>query len=125
MRQVQDKQLIAIDLFAGAGGFGLGFELAGFDVPLSLELDEWACDTLRYNHASMHILQADISDYYHEKTIKETCLVRPHVVIGGPPCQGFSIAGPAKKDPKDPRNSLFMNFARWISSLEPDAFVME
>lgn len=125
MGQMPDNQLIAIDLFAGAGGFGLGFELAGFEVPLSLELDASACDTLRYNHPSMQVLQADIRDYHREKTIKETCLIRPHVVIGGPPCQGFSIAGPAKKDPKDPRNSLFINFAQWIGSLEPDVFVME
>ncbi|MFN8488379.1 MAG: DNA cytosine methyltransferase [Caldilineaceae bacterium] len=116
---------IAIDLFAGAGGFGLGFELADFIIPLSLEVDEWACDTLRYNHPEMTVLQGDIRDFTSLVSVRTVCPVKPDVIIGGPPCQGFSIAGPAKKDPKDPRNSLFINFAQWISFLQPKAFVME
>lgn len=118
-------QPVAIDLFAGAGGFGLGFALAGFAVPLSLEIDAWACDTLRFNHPDMQVLQADIRDMDTPQAVRDTVLLKPDIVIGGPPCQGFSIAGPARKDPKDPRNSLFVNFARWISFLEPEAFVME
>lgn len=116
---------MVIDLFAGAGGFGLGFELAGFSVPLSLEMDAWACDTLRYNHPGMLVLQQDIREFTTLDSVRSVCAFNPDVVIGGPPCQGFSIAGPAKKDPKDPRNSLFVNFAQWISFLEPKAFVME
>lgn len=119
------RQPVAIDLFAGAGGFGLGFEMAGFDIPLSLEMDLWACDTLRYNHPQKTILQHDIREYNTADSIRSMCRFKPDVVIGGPPCQGFSIAGPAKKDPKDPRNSLFTNFAQWIRYLEPKAFVME
>lgn len=122
---VRQKQPIAIDLFAGAGGFGLGFEMAGFSVPLSVEIDAWACDTLRYNRPSMTVIQNDIRDLNTEISVKEVCILRPDVVIGGPPCQGFSIAGPAQKDPRDPRNSLFINFAQWISFLAPKAFVME
>lgn len=116
---------IAIDLFAGAGGFGLGFEMAGFSVPLSVEIDAWACDTLRYNHPNMMVIQQDIRELNTANSIKDICIFQPDVVIGGPPCQGFSIAGPAQKDPKDPRNSLFLNFAQWISFLQPKAFVME
>ncbi len=56
------KQPIAIDLFAGAGGFGLGFEMAGFSVPLSVEIDAWASDTLRYNRTNMTVVQNDIRD---------------------------------------------------------------
>jgi len=116
---------IVVDLFAGAGGFGVGFELAGFSVPLSLEMDSWACDTLRYNHPGMIVLQQDIREFTTSATVRSVCQFRPDIVIGGPPCQGFSVAGPAKKDLKDPRNSLFINFAQWISFLEPKAFVME
>lgn len=119
------KRPVAVDLFAGAGGFGLGFEMAGFDVPFSLEMDRWACDTLRYNHPQKSILQHDIREYNSLDSIRSVCNFSPDVVIGGPPCQGFSIAGPAKKDPKDPRNSLFNNFAQWIKCLDPKAFVME
>ncbi|GBE90826.1 DNA cytosine methyltransferase [Nostoc cycadae] len=118
-------QPIAIDLFSGAGGFGLGFEMAGFSVPLSVEIDAWACDTLRYNHPNMMVIQQDIRELNTANSIKDIFIFQPDVVIGGPPCQGFSIAGPAQKDPKDPRNSLFLNFAQWISFLQPTAFVME
>jgi DNA (cytosine-5)-methyltransferase 1 len=118
-------QPVVFDLFAGAGGFSLGFEMAGFSVPISLEIDTWACDTLRYNHSQMQVIQGDIRDFNTPSSIKNICPSKPDVIIGGPPCQGFSIAGPAAKDPLDPRNSLFNDFARWIRFLEPKAFVME
>lgn len=120
-----NRQLVAIDLFAGAGGFGLGFQLAGYNVALSLEIDEWASDTLRYNHSKMSVLQGDIREFNSLDSIRNACVLKPDIIVGGPPCQGFSIAGPAQKDPKDPRNSLFMNFAQWVEFLEPRAFVME
>lgn len=116
---------LAIDLFAGAGGFGLGFQAAGFQIPVSVEWDAWACDTLRHNHPEMRVLQADIRDFQMSSSIKGASLVQPDIIIGGPPCQGFSIAGPAHKDPGDPRNTLFKNFAQWVSALEPKAFIME
>ncbi|MEH2106790.1 DNA cytosine methyltransferase [Nostoc sp.] len=119
------NQPVAIDVFAGAGGFGLGFKMAGFSIPLSFEIDAWACDTLRYNHPGMTVIQNDIRDFNTASSVKEICLYKPDIIIGGPPCQGFSIAGPAEKDPNDPRNTLFINFAQWISFLEPKAFVME
>lgn len=122
---MKTEQLVAIDLFAGAGGFSLGFEMAGFSIPLSVEIDSWACDTLRYNHPEMTVIQNDIREFNTLSSVKEICLYKPDVIIGGPPCQGFSIAGPAQKDPNDPRNTLFINFAQWISFLEPKAFVME
>ncbi|MFH7026290.1 MAG: DNA cytosine methyltransferase [Heteroscytonema crispum UTEX LB 1556] len=118
-------QPLAIDLFAGAGGFGLGFKMAGFSVPVSLEIDSWACDTLRYNHPEMLVIQGDIRDFNTSRSVINICPDKPDVIIGGPPCQGFSISGPATKDSKDPRNSLFNNFAQWIGFLEPKAFVME
>lgn len=114
-----------IDLFAGAGGFGLGFKVAGFDIPVSLEVDAWACDTLRHNHSDTRVLQADIRDFKFQAAIKGAALLKPDILIGGPPCQGYSIAGPAAKDPADPRNTLFINFAEWIEALQPSAFVME
>ncbi|MBE9128254.1 MULTISPECIES: DNA cytosine methyltransferase [unclassified Coleofasciculus] len=122
---VRGEKPIAIDLFAGAGGFGLGFEMAGFSVPLSVEIDAWASDTLRYNRPTMKVVQHDIRDFNTESSVREICILKPDIIIGGPPCQGFSVAGAAKKDPKDPRNSLFINFAQWIKFLRPNAFVME
>src|SRR5690348_4269148 len=82
---------VAIDLFAGAGGFGLGFNLGGFDVPLSLEIDAWACDTLRHNHPTMRVLQGDITDFHSIATVRGLLPQKPDVIIGGPPCQGERV----------------------------------
>jgi DNA (cytosine-5)-methyltransferase 1 len=60
----------------------------------------------------MSIIQQDIRNFNQVSDIKEICSFKPDIVIGSLPCQGFSIAGPAQKDPKDPWNSLFTNFAR-------------
>lgn len=114
-----------VDLFAGAGGFGLGFEMAGFNKTLSVEIDAWACDTLRYNNPLSQVILADIRGYNSYQAIELACPTQPDIIIGGPPCQGFSIAGPARKDPQDPRNSLFTNFAQWVCVLEPRIFVLE
>ncbi|WP_414548305.1 DNA cytosine methyltransferase [Anabaena sp. CCY 0017] len=122
---MKTEKFVAIDLFAGAGGFSLGFEMAGFSIPLSVEIDAWACDTLRYNHPEMTVIQNDIREFNTLSSVKKICLYKPDVIIGGPPCQGFSIAGPAQKDPNDPRNTLFINFAQWIDFIQPKAFVME
>lgn len=119
------KKFKTVDLFAGAGGFGLGFKMAGFDVVCSLEIDQWACDTLRTNHPNMLVIQDDIRNFQTSDSIYRICSHTPDIIIGGPPCQGFSIAGPAQKDPKDPRNSLFVDFARWVQFLRPKIFVME
>ena len=117
--------LKVIDLFAGAGGFGLGFQLAGYAVTCSVEIDKWATDTLRENNPGMKVIHKDITTFESSKAIRQICGDSPDVIIGGPPCQGFSIAGPAQKDPNDPRNSLFKNFVLWVKSLDPQIFVME
>lgn len=69
----EQEKPIAIDLFAGAGGFSLGFEMAGFSVPLLVEIDTWACDTLRYNRPNATIVQNDIRDLSTESSIKKIC----------------------------------------------------
>lgn len=114
-----------IDLFAGAGGFGLGFEMSNFQLKLSLEIDKWAVETLFANNKEdAIILQDDIRKYSSLSEIR--CLFdgTPDVIIGGPPCQGFSIAS-TKADANDPRNTLFMEFARWVEYFSPKIFVME
>jgi len=121
------RKIKVLDLFAGAGGFGLGFRLANdhYKVICSLEVDKWAVDTLKANNVEKQkIIQRDIREFKTEKQIRSACPSKPDVIIGGPPCQGFSSAGPTK-EPKDPRNSLFINFAQWVDVLQPKVFVME
>lgn len=116
------------DLFAGAGGFSLGFKLSNhYSLSYVLEQDHWAAETLRKNkNKNTTVIEDDIRKYKTRKKIITACgNAKPDVIIGGPPCQGFSVAGPAKKDPKDPRNSLFVDFSKWVSFLEPKIFVME
>lgn len=121
------RDIKILDLFAGAGGFGLGFKLANekYKLICSLEIDQWAAETLKANNLDHHkVIQQDIRSFNTKEKIKEACPETPDVIIGGPPCQGFSLAGPTK-DPKDPRNSLFRNYAQWVDVLKPKIFVME
>lgn len=116
-----------VDLFAGAGGFGLGFQLANnhFKLLCSLEVDNWAVETLNANNTQNHkIIHGNIRDYNTTEKIKLACPESPDIIVGGPPCQGFSHAK-GKKDPLDPRNTLFKNFAQWVEVLKPKVFVME
>ena len=111
-----------IDLFAGCGGLSLGFEMAGFDIPLAVEKDEWASETYKFNHPNTKVLTEDIT-----KVIDLSSLGLDNIqidgIIGGPPCQGFSLSG--DRDPNDPRNSLFMDFVRFVRYYKPKFFVME
>ena len=111
-----------IDLFAGCGGLSLGFEMAGFEIPLAIEKDEWASETYRYNHKNTNVITKDITEITNPLE-----LLPPNTeidgIIGGPPCQGFSLSG--NRDPKDPRNSLFMDFVRFVKAFKPNFFVME
>lgn len=114
----------AVDLFAGAGGFSLGAEETGYEVTHAVEIDRWACDTLERNHAQTVVHCADIrelSDDWARRNLPSN----PALLIGGPPCQGFSHAGPARKDPKDPRNSLFREFVRFAGIMEPEQVILE
>lgn len=119
------RALRVLDTFAGAGGFSLGFEMAGCSVVGAIEMDRWACDTFSFNHPGAVVLQGDISKLSDESLIKHFADAPPDIVIGGPPCQGFSIANRSAGDPKDPRNSLFREFVRLGRIFQPSMMVME
>jgi DNA (cytosine-5)-methyltransferase 1 len=114
-----------VDLFAGAGGFSHGFTMAGGTPLLAIESDRWACDTYQYNHPDSEVLHADITQVDTDSVIRLLNGKKPKVVVGGPPCQGFSIANKKNGDPKDPRNSLFMDYVRIATALDPDAMIIE
>jgi len=112
-----------LDLFAGAGGLSLGLELAGGRISGAIELDEWACETLALNHQQTKVIRGDIEKLTDEELLEVGAGC--DVVVGGPPCQGFSIANNSAGDPADPRNSLFREFLRAVSLIRPKAVLME
>lgn len=118
-------QYSVLDTFAGAGGFSLGFELAGAKVIGAIEMDSWACETFKFNHPSATVMQGDITTMSDEQILNSFGKFNPEIVLGGPPCQGFSICNKNSGDPKDPRNSLFEEFIRVGRLLKPQVMIME
>ena len=117
--------LKVLDTFAGAGGFSLGFGQAGFDIIGAIERDKWACETFAFNHPGAITLHRSITDISDEELKDIFFDKKPDIVVGGPPCQGFSIANNKNGDPKDPRNSLFKEFLRVGAAMQPEIMVME
>lgn len=118
--------LTYIDLFSGAGGLSLGFEQAGFQQLLSVEMEPGYCQTYRANFPRHQLLQKDLTTLTEQDLIN--CLNGQSVdlVIGGPPCQGFSMAGKIGRTfTDDPRNHLFKEFVRIVKIVRPCFFVME
>lgn len=109
-----------IDLFAGAGGLSLGFEQAGFHKLSDVEILPYAAETLKNNFPNAKHFVGDIANY---NVSNYTCGKTVHLVIGGPPCQGFSVAG--RRNIDDQRNLLFMQFHRIVDEVRPLFFVLE
>lgn len=103
-----------IDLFCGAGGMTAGFRAAGFTPVLAADIDPVATATYAANHGE-HVVTGSVAD------LRE--VPKADLVIGGPPCQGFSALG--LRDPDDPRNQLWREYLRVVAAARPAAFVME
>ena len=112
-----------IDLFSGCGGLSLGFELAGYNTLLGLDNDKAAIETFVKNHKNSVGITKDITEISGEEIRELVGNKNIDVVIGGPPCQGMSLAGPRKLH--DPRNKLYLSFIRIVKELQPKAFVIE
>ncbi len=120
------EQFTYIDLFSGAGGLSLGFDKAGFKNIMALEKDLSCAETYKYNFPSHKLVVSDIRDFSDEYILKFMCGKKVDVIIGGPPCQGFSIAGNIGRSfIEDERNKLFLEFARFVKVLKPKVFIME
>lgn len=116
---------ICVDLFAGAGGMSLGFEQAGFDVACSVEIDPVHSAVHKYNFPHSSILCGDVSEIEASDIRSKSRIGDSKVtaVIGGSPCQGFSLIG--KRSLDDPRNALVKHFMRIVVGLDADYFVLE
>jgi DNA (cytosine-5)-methyltransferase 1 len=114
--------MIAVDLFCGAGGLGLGLEQAGFTIAMANEMEKDFADTHDRNFPSCRAINKPIQDVNFRA--EAASIGSPvDLVAGGPPCQGFSTVG--KKNAADPRNSLFVQFLRAVEELEPKFVLFE
>lgn len=113
------KDFKSIELFAGAGGLGLGLEQAGFNTVLLNEIDKFACQTLRKNRPEWNVVEASIVDLSFKEYRDKVDLV-----TGGFPCQAFSYAG-KKLGFEDVRGTMFFEFARCIDEVRPKVFLGE
>ena len=121
MKNIKNGRPKCIDLFCGAGGMSLGFEEAGFDVVAGAEIDPVHANVHVYNFPDCKVFREDIAQLKGQDFIDEVGEI--DVVIGGPPCQGFSLIG--KRDENDSRNQLVMEFMRIVAEIKPKYFVME
>lgn len=117
------KKLNVVDLFCGCGGLSQGFSMANYEVLLGIDIDKASLDTFKYNHPLSQTLEADLTKVSGRDITKLTAKEQIDVIIGGSPCQGFSLSGPRKFN--DPRNSLYLSFIRIIKEIRPKAFLIE
>ncbi|MCH5192028.1 MAG: DNA cytosine methyltransferase [Oscillospiraceae bacterium] len=113
-----------IDLFAGCGGLSLGFINEGYQIVKAVEFDKSIAQTYKTNHPNIEVIVDDIKNVDHGEVFKEN---DADVIIGGPPCQGFSMAGARIRDGfmGDPRNFLFKHYFNVVKAVKPKVFVME
>ncbi len=115
-----------ISLFSGAGGMDIGFHKAGFETAVAVEQDPSCCATLRQNMPNIHVMEGDLTKISTPEILKIGGLkpLEPSLVIGGPPCQSFSLAG-KRMGMDDPRGKLVLEYIRVVREALPVAFVME
>jgi len=116
--------LNVIDLFCGCGGMSKGLTDAGLNIIAGIDIWDKAINSYKKNYNHKAICE-DLTKLHPEKfnELYNKDKVNIDLIVGGPPCQGFSIAG--RRDTKDPRNSLFMEYVKYLNFFKPKAFIME
>ncbi|MCM1086659.1 MAG: DNA cytosine methyltransferase [Muribaculaceae bacterium] len=125
-KNVDGGSLKMVDLFCGAGGLSLGFSQEGFITSLANDIQECCVDTYAHNHPETprnHIILGDIKDVIRDLD-ELSAEQKVDIVIGGPPCQGFSMAN-RQRLIDDPRNNLYKNYVEAVEKIHPGFFVME
>ena len=112
-----------IDLFCGCGGLSKGFEMAGFEIKLAIDMWNDAVKTYNHNHKDKVAICEDIQELTDEFLLELAASNEIVGVIGGPPCQGYSTVG--TRDVNDPRNHLYLEYCRVVEKIRPDFFVLE
>ena len=123
---MEERKYNVVDLFCGCGGLSQGFLNAGFNVPLGIDNDAMALKTFSYNHTGSTGMKLDLFNLDNVEKIKEFLddkKIQLDVLVGGPPCQGFSLAGPRQID--DSRNVLYRAMVKTATLLKPKVVVLE
>ena len=122
----------AIDLFAGAGGFTLAAKRAGMDVQVAVEIDRHACQTYRDNlvpqgSKTPRVIEKDIRkvDWKSELSLVDIAPGECSILLGGPPCQGYSTHRINDSGANDPRNELLLAYFDCLDFIKPEAFLVE
>lgn len=114
-----------LSLFSGAGGAVEAFKQAGHNVVAAVDKDEYCIETLRENHDGVNVIQCDLSEITPKEFATKYAIEKDNIdiVVGGPPCQGFSNSG--NMDIDDVRNTLVFTFAEYVNYFDPTHFLME
>ena len=112
-----------LDLFCGCGGISKGFELAGYSIIGGIDFNADATESFKLNFPKATVKCGDITEISNEEVKKLYDGV--DVLVGGPPCQGFSEANRWQKEKDDPRNKLFFQYLRFVEVLRPKAILIE
>ena len=112
-----------IDIFSGAGGLSLGAEMAGIKISTAIEINKNAAQTFLRNHKRAEVIQGDIQQL-NPKTL-HTEKKPVFVIMGGPPCQGFSMSNTRTRNMENEKNFLFLEFVRFVKEIRPAWFVLE
>ena len=123
MIKKSNKKLSFVSLFSGGGGFSIGFKELGFECLCSSDINDDAENTHLLNWPEIPFITKSATQLLPEEILAATNNIKPDVIIGGPPCQGFSIMG--DKHASDPRNLLFSTYVNIVRELKPKCFVFE
>lgn len=113
-----------ISLFSGCGGLDLGFEKAGFEIPVANEFDKTIYETFKINHPSTKLIEGDVRQITKKDIEKYLGDGNVDGIIGGPPCQSWSEAG-ALRGIEDARGQLFFDYIRILKEFKPKFFLAE
>jgi DNA (cytosine-5)-methyltransferase 1 len=114
-----------LDLFCGCGGISEGFRLAGFEIAGGVDFNPDSIDTYIRNFPKSKAICGDLQAFDDKKILKEFGNLAIDVIVGGPPCQGFSSANRWHKEKEDARNKLFFDFLRFVTVLKPQVVLIE
>lgn len=121
------RQYKIIDLFSGCGGSALGFEQAGFEIKVAVDINKTASETFKKNFPESTVFNSDITKLSGKELFKVSGAKTSDdiIILACPPCQGFSTARRNSQRKGDPRNFLIDQFVRIVGEIKPYAFVME